>query len=345
MDYITDYGEGLRELALFAGAGGGILGGILCGFRTICAVEIDPYCRAVLCQRQNEGVLPPFPVWDDVRTFDGREWRGLVDIISGGFPCTDISTANPKGQGLDGENSGLWSEMRRIIGEVRPQFVLVENSPNIINKGGCKVVGDLAALGYDCRWGIVSAADAGAPHLRKRWWCLAYANGVRQQQPQGRERNVGGRVGDGGQAMADSGGDGLHGQKIAGGFQQEKPEPKLCCTSTTYADGELGSARRPESARQNGASGLADGGGDLADTTDTGDVRRERRAGGAEESDGGCGGSPEDGRGEWWATEPAVGRVAHGVANRVHRLKAIGNGQVPAVLKLFWGIITGGELG
>jgi DNA (cytosine-5)-methyltransferase 1 len=76
----------MRELALFAGIGGGILGGSLVGFTTICAVEIDAYCRNVLVKRQNDGVLPAFPIWDDVRTFDGRRYRGLADIVSGGFP-------------------------------------------------------------------------------------------------------------------------------------------------------------------------------------------------------------------------------------------------------------------
>ena len=88
---------GLRELALFAGAGGGILGGILLGWRTVCAVEIDAYCRHVLLARQRDGILDRFPIWDDVCTFDGRPWRGSVDVISGGFPCQDISVAGRGG--------------------------------------------------------------------------------------------------------------------------------------------------------------------------------------------------------------------------------------------------------
>src|SRR3954462_15521300 len=103
----------MRELALFAGAGGGILGGKLLGWRTVCAVELDPYCRRVLLARQRDGWLPRFPVWDDVRTFDGRRWGGAVDVVSGGFPCTDISAAG-RGAGIDGEASGLWREMARI---------------------------------------------------------------------------------------------------------------------------------------------------------------------------------------------------------------------------------------
>jgi len=164
----------LHELALFAGAGGGILGGKLLGWRTVCAVEIDPFCRRVLMARQNDGILEPFPIWDDVATFDGKPWRGLVDVVSGGFPCQDISSAG-KGTGIDGDRSGLWREMDRIVSEVRPLYVWVENSPMLVGRGLARVLGDLAALGYDARWGIVGADDAGAPHRRKRIWIFAYS--------------------------------------------------------------------------------------------------------------------------------------------------------------------------
>ena len=164
---------GLRELALFAGAGGGILGGHLLGWRTVCAVERDAYCAAVLAQRQNDGILAPFPIWSDVETFDGKPWRGCVDVVSGGFPCTDISCAG-KGDGIDGAESGLWREMARIIGEVRPQYVFVENSPLLIHRGLARVLGDLASMGFDARWCCVSAADVGAPHIRDRIWILGH---------------------------------------------------------------------------------------------------------------------------------------------------------------------------
>jgi DNA (cytosine-5)-methyltransferase 1 len=164
----------MNELALFAGAGGGILGGKLLGWRTICAVEIDPYCRRVLLARQRDGCLPRFPIWDDVTTFDGNPWRGRVDVVSGGFPCQDISAAG-KGAGLSGERSGLWADFARIIGEVQPRFVLVENSPMLTLRGLGVVLGDLAALGYDARWGVISATDVGAPHLRERIWIVAHA--------------------------------------------------------------------------------------------------------------------------------------------------------------------------
>jgi len=162
----------LNELALFAGAGGGILGGHLLGWRTVCAVEWEPYPASVLCARQNDGLLPPFPIWDDVQTFDGRPWRGIVDVVSGGFPCQDISAAG-KGVGIEGERSGMWREMARIIHEVRPRFVYVENSPMLTSRGLGAVLGDLAAMGFDAKWGVLGANDIGANHQRDRIWIRA----------------------------------------------------------------------------------------------------------------------------------------------------------------------------
>lgn len=163
---------GLRELALFAGAGGGILGGVLSGWRTVCAVERDAYAAQVLAQRQNDGILQAFPIWSDVSSFDGRPWKGIVDVISGGFPCQDISVAG-RGAGIEGERSGLWKEFARIIGEVRPRFVFVENSPMLTSRGLGKVLGDLAALGFNAEWGVLSCEDVGGVHLRERIWIKA----------------------------------------------------------------------------------------------------------------------------------------------------------------------------
>jgi DNA (cytosine-5)-methyltransferase 1 len=170
----------MNELHLFAGAGGGILGGILCGHTTVCAVEIEPYCRKVLLQRQRDGILPKFPIWDDVCTFDGTAWRGKVDVVCGGFPCQDISSAG-KRIGIEGKRSGLWKEMSRIISEVQPRYVFIENSPLLKTRGLDVVLGDLAKLGYDAKWGIISAENIGALHKRKRIWILGYSNKGRLQ--------------------------------------------------------------------------------------------------------------------------------------------------------------------
>jgi len=170
----------MNELALFAGAGGGILGGKLLGWRTVCAVEWEPYAASVLAARQNDGLLPPFPIWDDVQTFDGRPWRGIVDVVSGGFPCQDIS-AQGKGDGLDGERSGMWRHMARVVGEIRPRYVFVENSPMLTSRGGTRVIGDLTEMGYDCKWTVMGASDVGANHKRDRIWIVGHSNKMRLQ--------------------------------------------------------------------------------------------------------------------------------------------------------------------
>jgi DNA (cytosine-5)-methyltransferase 1 len=171
----------MNELALFAGAGGGILVGKLLGWRTVCAVEIEPYPISVLIQRQNDGILSPFPIWDDVCTFDGKPWRGIVDVVSGGFPCQDISAAG-KGIGINGVRSGLWKEFARIINEVRPRFVFVENSPLLRKRGLDRVLSDLATMGYDAEWGVLGASDCGGLHRRKRIWIVAYSSNQPKQK-------------------------------------------------------------------------------------------------------------------------------------------------------------------
>lgn len=273
----------MNELALFAGAGGGILGGKLLGWKTVCAVEINEYCRRVLCARQDDGCLEPFPIWDDVRTFDGIPWRGIVDVVSGGFPCQDISAAG-RGAGITGERSGLWSEFARIIGEVRPQYAFVENSPVLTSRGLGVVLGDLAAMGYDARWGVLSAADAiwlgGTPcldHLRERIWIVATSDAARDEQ--GREKQWPER------------------ERIGARVQEDADR----C--------ERKSIGRP--------------------------VRIGRRQPCEEQDE-----RPGEERAHWWKSEPGVGRVANGVASRVDRLAALGNGQVPAVVALAWRILT-----
>lgn len=178
----TDNKGCLNELALFAGAGGGILGGKLLGWQTICAVEINAFCARRLMQRQNERHLPPFPIWDDVCTFDGHPWRRIVDVVSGGFPCQDISICG-NGGGIAGEKSGLWGEMARIICEIRPEYVFVENSPLLTSRGLDRVLGDLASMGYNARWGVFSACSIGASHTRERLFVVADSYGQGKTNP------------------------------------------------------------------------------------------------------------------------------------------------------------------
>jgi DNA (cytosine-5)-methyltransferase 1 len=159
----------LNELELFAGAGGGILAAQLLGHRTVCAVESNPYRIRRLMQRQNEGHLPPFPIWDDVRTFDGHPWRGIVDCVSGGFPCQAYSSA-ARGKNVADD---LWPEMRRIVADVAPRYVRAEN---VERRAIDRAAEDLEAMGYQTRALTLSAADLGADHVRERHWLFAYTD-------------------------------------------------------------------------------------------------------------------------------------------------------------------------
>jgi len=291
-------------LALFAGAGGGILGGKLLGWRTVCAVEWEQYPASVLCARQNDGLLPPFPIWDDVQTFDGKPWRGIVDVVSGGFPCQDISVAG-NGDGLDGERSGMWREMARIIGEVRPRFAFVENSPMLVTRGLERVLADLTAMGYDSRWGFISAADIGAKHKRERIWIVAHSNS--NGWPTSKEsRSLGTSISEKQKRQIDS----CH---IEGTSSISSPERNVPNTNNQRL--QRGKWIRNDKKKV---------------------VRRSESAYGSTSK---C--NPTLGtEANWWNIEPNVGRVADGVAARVDRLKAIGNGQVPLCAATAWRILS-----
>lgn len=166
------------SLHLFAGAGGGLLADLLDGITPVAAVEIESFPSRILALR-----FPGLAIWDDVRTFradnpecaDAFDWfRANADrlVIAGGFPCQDISSAG-KGAGIDGERSGLWREFARIVCEIRPRLVFVENSPMLTGRGLGRVLGDLAALGYDAGWGVLGADAVGARHKRERIWITA----------------------------------------------------------------------------------------------------------------------------------------------------------------------------
>ena len=160
----------MNELALFAGCGGGILASNLLGINTVCAIERDEYCQHVLVQRQNDRIISPFPIWDDVCTFDGRLWKGSIDVVSGGFPCQAFSTA-ARGRNIAEKN--LWTEMLRICGEVCPEFVFAEN---VAKKAILQAKLDLEAEGYNVKYMQLSAKDVGADHIRERYWLLAHSD-------------------------------------------------------------------------------------------------------------------------------------------------------------------------
>lgn len=304
----------MNELHLFAGTGGGILGGMLLGHTCVCAVEIEPYCRKVLLQRQRDGMLPKFPIWDDVRTFDGKPWRGKVDIICGGFPCQDISCAG-KGAGIDGARSGLWSEFARIISEVRPRYAFVENSPMLAIRGLGRVLGDLSKIGYDARWCVMGADDVGAPHIRKRMWILAYA-----------------RHKCGGHSFRPRIGGTCERELEKTEWQSETVEvARPSARTEIVSDTELfGNGRREQFEKSQQKEG------NTSEVLSNAHLSRYKSKTIL---------TPESPKWAWrsctwWDRDPAdqdgafesqLGRVADGVANRVDRLKAIGNGQVPLV--------------
>jgi DNA (cytosine-5)-methyltransferase 1 len=121
------------------------------------------------------GDLDAAPIFEDVRVFDGRSLRGSISVISGGSPCQDLSVAGKRAGIIEGERSGLWREYARIVGEVRPKFVLLENVPGLLADGALGIVlGDLAKMGYDAEWDVFSACEVGAPHTRERVFLVAY---------------------------------------------------------------------------------------------------------------------------------------------------------------------------
>jgi DNA (cytosine-5)-methyltransferase 1 len=188
----------LTHGSLFSGIGGFDLGFERAGIKTVWQVEIEPYCRAVLAKH-----FPDAKLYDDIRTC-GLANLERVDILSGGFPCQDISNAG-KRAGIDGERSGLWSEYARLIRELRPRFVVVENVAALLHRGMERVLGDLAACGYDAEWQSIRASDVGAPHRRERIWIVAYRGFAVQGEPSGRD----GLATCGGETILDSSSIGL----------------------------------------------------------------------------------------------------------------------------------------
>jgi DNA (cytosine-5)-methyltransferase 1 len=268
----------MQTMHLFAGAGGGLLADLILGHTPIVAVEWDAYACQVLRERAAEGWFPELRVWEgDVRLFDPSEYTGIVDCIHAGFPCQDISVAGKQAGVGEETRSGLYREVLRIAGVVRPRYLFLENVAAIVSNGLGTVIADLTALGYDAEWLCLRASDCGAPHQRDRWWCMARNSDCDIQSQIGKIQNLG-RV-----------------------YQETKPNG-----GGDYFTNANGAQRQ-------------------------GDKRQERNE--SQYADSGSGG--------WWSIEPDVGRVANGVASRTHRLKAIGNGQVPLQAAVAWKILTG----
>ena len=278
--------------SLFAGIGGFDLGLERAGMRCEWQVEIDPYARAVLAKH-----WPDVRRHEDVRTFPPPEGEWGVDVICGGFPCQDISVAG-KGAGLAGARSGLWYEYARIIGELRPRYIIVENVAALLARGMGTVLGDLSSLGYDAEWHVIPASAVGAPHRRERVWVVAWDTNSRRRA---RQFSLG-SISQG--PCAD-----------ANGVCEDVPDAN--------DEGESNVPVDDESWRV--VSELA--GCDVADADNAGRIKQRRpEPVRAEQLAGQCGG--------WWSVEPDVGRVAHGVPARVDRLRCLGNAVVPQIVEV-----------
>lgn len=194
----------MKELSLFTGAGGGLLGTKLLGWEPIGYVEFNDYCQRVIRQRIIDGVLPNAPIFGDVRAFIGEgyaaSYTGLVDVITGGFPCQPFSVAG-KQLGAD-DPRNMWPATIDCIRIIRPRYAFMENVPGLVTSGYFgTILSGLHESGYDCRWRILSAAELGAPHKRDRLWIraerrdfLSHADNGRirwrEQQPQGISEKV-----------------------------------------------------------------------------------------------------------------------------------------------------------
>lgn len=243
--------------------------------------DIEEYCHKVLAKN-----FPDVPIYKDICDLDGADFTN-IDLITGGFPCTDISQAG-KGKGLVDESgkrtrSGLWFEMHRLISEIRPRFALIENVPMLTARGGTRVIADLAQIGYNAEWTIIGADDVGAWHRRKRIWIVAYP----EQLP---NTNGVGRV---------------HGKS-----KEQSAERRI----TSFGNIKSGGAYEEAFSNANGKRGRSRNAAGQ-DAENAGQLRGSKKFGG-------------------WRTEPKLGRVAHGIPNRVDRLKGLGNAIVPQVAQL-----------
>ena len=322
----------LRVLDLFSGIGGFSLGlERTGGFTTVAFCEIDPYCRKVLTKH-----WPKVPIYDDVRTLTAdifRRDRIAVDVICGGFPCQDLSFAG-KRAGLEGARSGLWSEYRRLIRELRPQFVIVENVPGLLSLGMGTVLGDLAALRYDAVWDCIPACAVGAPHRRDRVWIIAHANSVRVREQQigefGRSKAA--------QPVADRTLPHTNGRRKHDGAEHAE----ACGTQEPAANPDEfarneGRARHAEKEPRRRNVDRSREPTAVCDPNVSGLALRESQS-----RDVGEEYAPTVGT-DWWLAEPDVGRVADGVPARVDRLRALGNAVVPQIPELIGRAILAAE--
>ena len=282
----------MKILDLFSGIGGFSLGLERAGMRTIAFCEVDPVCRRVLQKH-----WPDVPVFEDVKTLTAKDIHETVDVICGGFPCQDISLAG-KGAGLAGERSGLWYEYRRLIEEIRPRYVIIENVAALRSRGLDQILWSLAEIGYSAEWHCIPASAVGAAHQRDRIWIVAYPHNNGWNSAEDTEsHNQGDDSSQAGENIA---------VQSSGSSDLGAHIQRSTAEIVAYPTG-IRSSRSRQSEQPQHTTSVVDG---KAVESQYGRVAA------------------------LWATEPNVGRVAHGVPGRVDRLKQLGNAVVPQIPEL-----------
>jgi len=254
----------MRELSLFTGGGGGILGSKLLGWNTVGYVEWNKYCQKIIRQRIADGIFDNAPIFGDIRLFISEgyaeQYRGMVDIITGGFPCQPFSVAGKQLKENDERN--MWPETARCIRIIRPGIAYCENVTGLLSSGYFEtILCDFHEMGYNVRWCVLSASNVGAPHKRDRLWILAYSKLYTD--------------------VSNTQGFGLQGERSVG-FEKSNQNEQEAVFVRRSSDGKL------------------------------------------------------------WPIEPCVDRVVNGMANRSHRIKALGNGQVPLTMATAFQILSEG---
>jgi len=300
----------MKMLDLFSGIGGFALAaqrvwGDELDIASFC--EIDDYCCKVLNKN-----FPNVPIHNDIKKLDGNQFSDIF-LMTGGFPCQDISIAG-KGEGIEGERSGLWSEMCRLISEVRPRYAIIENVPMLIHRGLERVLCDPAEIGYDAEWQIIGADEVGAWHKRKRIWIVAYP---RCEHGEGKEvlRKY---------EKQDT-------KENALKFKRSTERNREGITTGTEEFSNSNSSRlekrwRTESVQKKVVTTKCDS-KEFSNTDSTGETSswNNRRVGRKRKSVK----NTRKYENKNWIVEPNVGRVAHGIPNRVDRLRGLGNAIVP----------------
>jgi DNA (cytosine-5)-methyltransferase 1 len=309
----------MKVLDLFSGIGGFSLGLERAGMETVGFCEIDSFCRKVLQKH-----WPDVPIFEDIKELDGDEYRGTVDLICGGFPCQPFSVAGK--QRGSGDDRALWPEMLRVIREVEPTWVIGENVPGIINMELDTVLSDLEDSGYSCQTFNIPACSLDAQHIRARIFFISHTNSATLRD--GTERGAQGRD---------------HFQRSGNAIPaHDGPSQSMAHTDNRHWSREIKEVLGKQSGETSDRS--AGSGEAMADT----DSQRPQGRQTFGDSQGVREGSDEQFKrcfdsssSTVWEPEPGVGRVAHGVPNRVDRLRGLGNAVVPQVAELIGRMILG----